>query len=621
MGVYANGVGDEERFSALKKALVALALLGVMAVVASPAQAQESTINTITVNSLDDVTNPEDGDCTLSEAITSANTDKSSGDATNECAAGSGSDVIHVGVTGTVNLTGALPDLSGNVRIEGPGADQLTVRRDSAAGAFRIFTVGQGSEVFISGITISGGNAPGGSGGGIANEGTLTISGSTISGNSAVIGGGIHNREGILTVSDSTISGNSAGFGGGVFSDTNLSSAQKTTITNSTISGNSATNQGGGVHNFAGLSVIEHSTITKNTAPGGQGSGVASFGVIDTRTEVLSSIISANQGTDVDFVDEDFNSFDSKGYNLIGDGNATAAFNETGDQSGVGDPKLGALADNGGPTLTHALLAISPARDTIPQGTNGCGTTFTEDQRGVGRPQGSACDIGAFELTTITLNSTEDTTANDGKCTLREAITSANTDTASGAAAGECAAGSVSSSDVIDIGVTGMVNLTGALPNLSSNLQIKGPGADQLTVRRTTGSDYRIFTVAGGSEVSISGITISGGSATGDLPNSAGGGIANEGTLTISGSTVSSNSAEQTSGGGIYNRQSTLTISGSTINSNSAIRRRRRLFRHQLLQPKDRHHQLHHLRQHRYEWWRRLQRRRPQRHRALHRNR
>ena len=99
MGVYANGVGDEERFSVLKKALVALALLGVMAVVASPALAQESTINTITVNSLNDVTNPEDGDCRLREAITSANTDKSSGDATNECAAGSGSYVINVGVT------------------------------------------------------------------------------------------------------------------------------------------------------------------------------------------------------------------------------------------------------------------------------------------------------------------------------------------------------------------------------------------------------------------------------------------------------------------------------------------------------------------------------------------
>jgi hypothetical protein len=148
--------------------------------------------------------------------------------------------------------------------------------------------------VSISGITVSGGNAPNSTGGGIFNDGgTLTISGSTISGNSAVTGGGIHNREGIVTVSGSTISGNTA------------------------------TDTGGGVYNFAGLSVIEHSTITNNTAPGGQGSGVASFGAPDTRTEVLSTIISANTNTDVDFTDAPTNSFFSKGYNLIGDGNAT----------------------------------------------------------------------------------------------------------------------------------------------------------------------------------------------------------------------------------------------------------------------------------------------------------
>lgn len=86
-----------------------------------------------------------------------------------------------------------------------------------------------------------------------------------------------------------------------------------------------------------------------------------------------------------------------------GNGNATGAFNQTGDQLSA-DPKLGALADNGGPTRTHALLSGSPAMDAIPQGTNGCGTTFAEDQRGVDRPQGggangtAACDIGPFEL-------------------------------------------------------------------------------------------------------------------------------------------------------------------------------------------------------------------------------
>jgi CSLREA domain-containing protein len=112
---------------------------------------------------------------------------------------------------------------------------------------------------------------------------------------------------------------------------------------------------------------------------------------------------------------------------------------------------------------------------------------------------------------TITVNSLQDTTANDGLCMLREAITSANTDAASGAAPGECAAGS--GSDVIEVGVTGTVNLGGPLPDLSSNIEIKGPGADQLTVRRDTGGDYGIFRVTG-SVVSISGITITNGKPT-----------------------------------------------------------------------------------------------------------
>jgi CSLREA domain-containing protein len=373
--------------------LAAMAASVMMVVLASPAQAA-----IITVNSVADDADGTDGECTLREAIIAANIDIASGTATGECAAGSGDDGINIGLSGMVNLTGALPDLSTNLVIAGPGADEFTVSRDSE-GVYRIFTVTSGSVVSISGITVSGGNVPFSSGGGIYNNGgTLTISGSTISGNSALTGGGIHNREGILTVSDSTISGNSAGFGGGVFSDTNLSSTQKTTITNSTISANTTTDTGGGVINFAGLSVIEHSTITKNTAPSGQGSGVASFGQTDTRTEVLSTIVSDNEGTDVDFFDGTTNSFASKGYNLIGTGNATGAFNQTGDQVGVTDPKLSPLADNGGPTQTHALLTGSPAIDAIPQGANGCGSTFTEDQRGMSRPQASACDIGSFEL-------------------------------------------------------------------------------------------------------------------------------------------------------------------------------------------------------------------------------
>ena len=377
----------------------------------------------ITVNSVADDADGSDGECTLREAITAANTDTASGATAGECAAGSGDDGIDIGLTGTVNLTEALPDLSTNLAIAGPGADEFTVRRDSG-GDYRIFTVTSGSVVSISGITIAGGNVPlgndgggilnnggtltitdstlsgnsaGNDGGGISNEGgTLTITSSTISGNTAQQGGAIFNDDGTLTITSSTISGNSARTGGGVFSDTDLSGVT-TTITNSTISGNTATVRGGGFFNFDGLSVIEHSTITNNTAPNGTGSGVSSFGSASTRTEVLSTIISANPGTDVD-AGQPNNTFVSRGYNLIGTGNATGAFNQTGDQVGVTDPKLDPLADNGGSTQTHALLSGSPAINAIPQGANGCGTTFTEDQRGESRPQGSACDIGSFEL-------------------------------------------------------------------------------------------------------------------------------------------------------------------------------------------------------------------------------
>jgi CSLREA domain-containing protein len=78
---------------------------------------------------------------------------------------------------------------------------------------------------------------------------------------------------------------------------------------------------------------------------------------------------------------------------------------------------------------------------------------------------------------TITVNSLSDTAANEGKCTLREALTAANTNTVSGVTAGECAAGSVTGSDIIDIEVTGTVNLGGVLPELSSNMEIEVPSA------------------------------------------------------------------------------------------------------------------------------------------------
>src|SRR6516165_4663957 len=128
-------------------------------------------------------------------------------------------DHITFGVTGTINLSGALPNLTHSISIEGPGPDQLTVRRDDFAPSFRIFTVASGTTVNISGLTITKGFFIGEgflAGGGIENAGTLTVSNCTISGNQAGqiggdngSGGGIGNF-GTLTLSNSTVAGNHA---------------------------------------------------------------------------------------------------------------------------------------------------------------------------------------------------------------------------------------------------------------------------------------------------------------------------------------------------------------------------------------------------------------------------
>ncbi len=331
-------------------------------------------------------------DCTLRGAIIAANT--TPGADTITVPEGTYS-LTMVGTGEDNSATGDL-DIREALTIDGAGANAAIVDGGGAAGLQdRIFHNHGSVSTTISGLTITGGSGSGG----IYNDfGTLSVSDSAISGNTASFGGGIYNR-GTLTVDRSTINDNTASEnGGGIYSATDGAFTRfKTTITNSTISGNSATVTGGGVYNNNGLTEISYSTITNNTASLGRGSGVASYGDTATRTDVLSSIISANTNTDVDFVNDPTNSFVSEGYNLIGDGNATAAFNQTGDQVNVTDPKLGALGNNGGSTLTHRLKPTSPAINAIPSGTNGCGTTIATDQTGTKRPQGENCDVGAYE--------------------------------------------------------------------------------------------------------------------------------------------------------------------------------------------------------------------------------
>lgn len=385
------------------------------------------------------------GNCSLVEAVRAANTDAP----VDACEAGSGTDTLALPVGSLFSFgissdatagANALPSITSPIILEGNGA---TIERSAAAAEdFRLIHVAasgdftlhditlmngvgsSGGAIFnagmlsVTGATVSGNTALI-SGGGIFSSGTLNLAGSTVSANTGYFAGGVQNSDGSATISNSTVSANSAvTWGGGLFvnggsvttiTNSTLSgntavpvsdpygiinsygggifnSASDVTITNSTISGNSADNYGGGVFsNSAGLTEVFHSTITGNTAPAGNGSGVNMQG---GGMLVEASIIAGNTHTDVDG-----GPFSSAGDNLIGDGGAAGNFTAPGDQTGVSDPGLEPLADNGGPTQTHALISGSPALDAV----TGTCPPPDSDQRGAPRPQGAACDIGSFE--------------------------------------------------------------------------------------------------------------------------------------------------------------------------------------------------------------------------------
>jgi len=219
-------------------------------------------------------------------------------------------------------------------------------------------------------------NSIDGHGGGIANAlgATLTIMKSTIAGNTASQdGGGIYNRQGVrdgrgqITIRNSTVSANSAGRGGGIYSvgDGATFISTLVTIANSTIARNSAASGGGIYQDYETSLELTNSLIGQNSAA----TGPDLFGTGDTFAR----------------------------FNLIGDGSASgvsdgADGNHVGTASAPIDPRLAPLASYGGPTKTHRLLLGSPAIDAASS--TDCPAT---DQRGVGRPQGAACDIGSFE--------------------------------------------------------------------------------------------------------------------------------------------------------------------------------------------------------------------------------
>jgi parallel beta-helix repeat protein len=291
-------------------------------------------------------------------------------------------------------------------------------------------SIGRYSTATITNSAISGNRAKN-EGGGIFLYGTstLTVDNSTISRNTAVTGGGIgvHRVDAVFTITNSTLSGNKATYGGGVYSyyatgtiENSLISGNKAyygggifneapgtlTVTNSTISGNTA-DGGGGLYNayasrnstpyFATLTV-NNGTIASNKAR--FGGGINNDGIL-----VLNrSLISGNKApTGREVYNNTHGTITAANYNIFGAGNNDGVDYAPGANfaPGLSDIKpavplgkiIGPLKNNGGPTKTRALPNNSPALDAAPDDA-GCPAT---DQRGVARPQGPLCDIGAYE--------------------------------------------------------------------------------------------------------------------------------------------------------------------------------------------------------------------------------
>lgn len=305
-------------------------------------------------------------------------------------------------------------NIRGQVTVVGAGADRTTI---DAHGIDRVFSVAPTGSLALSGITITGGDATVNDhtpadiaiGGAVLNTGALTMDGVALVHNKADGGGGAFSTPfTTITVRHSLIADNTAVEGGGLRLDGGG------TIVNTTITGNSlffrpfgavipdeVTGYGGGIdHRGSGNVTIVNSTITGNTAlkAGGgynSGQGYAPEPALTStwpyRTTLLNTVIAGNAVRGArDNCHVSSMIIQSRGHNLADD--ASCFLTGTGDLPGP-DPRLGALAMNGGPTATQLPLDGSPLIDA---GSNdGCPAT---DQRGVTRPQGPACDIGAVEV-------------------------------------------------------------------------------------------------------------------------------------------------------------------------------------------------------------------------------
>lgn len=332
----------------------------------------------------------------------------------------------------TINLLSSLPDLPlAPLTINNNQPQGMTVRGNNS---FRIFTLVDSAVVTMNNLTISNGFSNDGLGGGgifmgasstlnlngstvsgntasnngggiyMRNSATLFLANSTVSGNTATNGGGIYiNDSGTLNSNASTVSGNIAnngGNGGGIFNGT----SGTINATSNTIDGNSASDSGGGIYNTATIT-LTNNTVSSNTA--GSGGGIYN-NFTATLDNNLVALNTALDGNDLLGRGSRGNAFVGT-YNLIGNADGSeglaAATNQLGSTISPIDPLIGPLQNNGGATFTRALPNNSPAID------KGNSPAIITDQRGQARPydnplianaaSGNGSDVGAFEVQAV----------------------------------------------------------------------------------------------------------------------------------------------------------------------------------------------------------------------------
>jgi parallel beta-helix repeat protein len=529
------------------------------------------------------------------------------------------------------------PVLSGGCPDCGVGGSQ------SPTTGYRVFVVhSTATAVNLVGLTITKGNSHGGAHGGILNQGTLTLTNCTVTGNTATgygggigndggaltlvnsivssnlatypSGGGIYNtNNGTVTLQNSTVSGNAAqGGGGGIFNQFG-----RMMLTNSTVSGNT-TQEGGGIAN-GGTLVLANSTVSGNTATNGRGGGIVneSSGTFALANSTVSGNTSSAEGGGIadnsgsltlTNVTVSNNTAGTQGGGVyiegvpVAEDNSIVAGNHGGSDQVAnggsftgsnditsGDPKLNPLGNNGGATQTMLPRLDSPAVDAYAPTGGNCGSyidpitmatvNITTDQRGLTRPQGTKCDIGAVDIVGPSIyyvgstyggpvaapNIQDCADPANATCTLRGAL--------SLVAAGD----SVRFSSAFPQG--GTIKATdGGGNTFTVNTSVTIDGGTKAPVLSggctgcgvAGGINYSggviVLTVHSGVTASLTALTITAGNS--GINHDSGAGIGNSGTLTLTNVTVRDNTLKSGSGGGgIYNN-GTLTLTNSTVSGN-----------------------------------------------------